>query len=174
MHPIVSLENVQQSILVIRGVPIMLDRDLAKLYQVKSIALRQQVKRNQERFPNDFMFQLTDREVDFLVSHSVIPSRQNLGGFLPYAFTEQGVAMLASVLHSPRAVAVNISIVRAFVQLREEILSNERLIQRIDTLENKFDAQFKLVFKAIRKLVVPFSKRKPKIGFITSEKTKSG
>jgi hypothetical protein len=104
----------------------------------------------------------------------VIPSRQSLGGHLPYAFTEQGVAMLASVLHSPRAVAVNISIVRAFVQLRETILSNTRLMQRIDDLELKFDAQFKLVFNAIRKLVVPFSKRKPHIGFVAvpEEKTK--
>jgi hypothetical protein len=174
MHPIVPLENVQQCILVIRGVPVMLDRDLAKLYQVKPIALRQQVKRNRQRFPGDFMFQLTDQEVNFLVSHSVIPSRQSLGGYLPYAFTEQGVAMLASVLHSPRAVAVNISIVRAFVQLRETILSNARLMQRIDELEMKFDAQFKLVFKAIRKLVVPFSKRKAHIGFVSvpEEKTK--
>ena len=165
MQSIIPLENVQQCILVIRGVPVMLDRDLAKLYQVKPIALRQQVKRNKQRFPDDFMFQLTDREANFLVSHSVIPSRQNLGGSLPYAFTEQGVAMLASVLHSSRAVAVNISIVRAFVQLRGAIFSNERLRQSIDQLETKFDAQFQLVFKAIRKLVVPFSKRKLKIGF---------
>ncbi len=176
MHSIIPLENVQQCILVIRGVPVMLDRDLAKLYQVKPIALRQQVKRNQVRFPTDFMFQLTDKEVDFLVSHSVIPSRQSLGGHLPYAFTEQGVAMLASVLHSPRAVAVNISIVRAFVRLREVIFSNERLVQRIDELEAKFDKQFKLVFKAIRKLVVPFSKRKKPIGFASGalEQPKGG
>ncbi len=120
------------------------------------------------------MFQLTEQEANSLVSHSVIPSRQSLGGHLPYAFTEQGVAMLASVLHSPRAVAVNISIVRAFVQLREVVFSNERLVHRIDQLETKFDAQFRLVFKAIRKLVIPFSKRKPKIGFVNADKNKSG
>lgn len=174
MHTIVSLENVQQCILVIRGVPAMLDRDLAKLYQVKAIALRQQVKRNLERFPSDFMFQLTKKEVDFLVSHSVIPSHQSLGGHLPYAFKEQGVAMLASVLHGSRAVAVNISIVRAFVQLREAVFSNERLVQRIDDLEVKFDKQFKLVFKATRKLVVPISKRKKPIGFLSTPKSKVG
>jgi len=104
----------------------MLDRDLAHLYGVRSIALRQQVKRNIERFPNDFMFQLTKQEIKFLVSQNVIPSKRSLGGYLPYAFTEQGVAMLSSVLRSKQAVQVNIEIMRAFMRLRaKEISSNE-------------------------------------------------
>ena len=165
MHSVVPLENVEQHILVIRGLLVMLDRDLAELYGVKAIALRQQVKRNIARFPKDFMFQLTEREADFLVSHSVIPSRRSLGGHLPYAFTEPGVAMLSSVLNSPRAVAVNISIMRAFIKLREAVLSNRQLAERIDELETRFDAQFKVVFKAIRKLMIPSAKKRSAIGF---------
>lgn len=168
MKTIVPIQNVQQHILVIRGLPVMLDRDLAVLYQVKAIALRQQVKRNTTRFPSDFMFQLNQKEVDFLVSHSVIPSKQSLGGYLPYAFTEQGVAMLSSVLNSPRAVAVNISIMRAFVSLREFLLTHKDLAKRIDELEARFDAQFKVVFKAIRKLMIPPQKSRPKIGFTSN------
>ena len=124
MNSVVPLENIEQHILMIRGRLVMLDRELAQLYGVKPIALRQQIKRNLSRFPADFMFRLTERETEFLVSHSVIPSRRSLGGHLPYAFTEPGVAMLSSVLRSPRAVAVNVSIIRAFVKLREAVLSN--------------------------------------------------
>src|SRR5260370_33132752 len=110
-------EVVERRILYIRDRKVMLDRDLAELYGVKPIALRQQVKRNRNRFPPDFLFQLTRQEAESLVSHNVIPSRRSFGGSLPYAFTEQGVAMLSSVLTSERAVQVNIAIMRAFIKL---------------------------------------------------------
>jgi len=113
----------------------MLDRDLAKLHEVKAIALRQQVKRNELRFPPDFMFQLTAKEADLLVSQNVIPSRRSLGGSLPYVFTQEGVAMLSSVLNSSRAVQVNIAIMRAFAQLRQLAASHKDLAQKIAAME---------------------------------------
>jgi len=131
----------------------MLDRDLAELYGVKPIALRQQVKRNIDRFPEDFMFQLTPEEVDILVSHFVIPSKKHLGGYLPYAFTEQGVAMLSSVLNSKRAIMVNIQIMRAFTRLREMLATHKELKEKIEAMERKYDKQFKIVFDAIRTLL---------------------
>src|SRR6476620_1258666 len=118
-QPVYPVARIGRSILEIRGQKVLLDRDLAALYGVKAIALRQQVARNRTRFPDDFMFQLTADEAESLVSQNVIPSRRSLGGSLPYAFTQEGVAMLSSVLRSERAVAVNISIMRAFVRLRE-------------------------------------------------------
>jgi hypothetical protein len=127
-------------ILVIRGQKVMLDKDLAELYGVKSIALRQQVKRNQERFPEDFMFQLTSNEARALVSQNVIPSARNFGGYLPYVFTEQGVAMLSSVLHSKRAIQVNIEIMRAFTQLRRMFLTNVDLRRKIAEMERTYEA----------------------------------
>ncbi len=144
----------------------MLDRDLAILYGVKAIALRQQVKRNKERFPSDFMFQLSEQEAESLVSQNVIPSRRSLGGFLPYAFTQEGVAMLSSVLNSERAVKVNIEIMRAFVRLREMLASNKELARRLDELEKKYDKQFKLVFDAIRELMTTPEPKKRPIGFL--------
>ncbi len=116
-HP-VPVERIEKSILLIRSEKVLLDRDLAKLYGVKSIALRQQVGRNIDRFPEDFMFRLTEEEADALVSQNVIPSKRSLGGSLPYVFTQEGVAMLSSVLRSEQAVQVNIQIMRAFVRLR--------------------------------------------------------
>jgi len=113
----------------------MLDRDLARLYGVRPIALRQQVKRNQDRFPADFMFQLTGQEAEELVSQSVIPSRRSLGGFLPYVFTQEGIAMLSSVLRSQRAVQMNISIMRAFVRLRELMVAHKDIAARVERLE---------------------------------------
>ena len=145
----------------------MLDRDLAQLYDVKPIALRQQVKRNKNRFPTDFMFQLTRAEAEFLVSQNVIPSKRSLGCSLPFAFTEQGVAMLSSVLNSPRAITVNISIMRAFVKMKDAMATHRKLAHRINELEAKFDVQFRIVFKAIRKLLQPPVKQKPKIGFVS-------
>jgi hypothetical protein len=138
----------------------MLDRDLATLYAVKPIALRQQVKRNKDRFPDDFMFQLSQKETDILVSQNVIPSARNLGGFLPYAFTEQGIAMLSSVLKSKQAVAVNIVIIRTFVRLREMLASHAFLLRRLDELEREQKdqgLQIGAVFEAIRKLTSPES-----------------
>ena len=119
MTDLISAERIESKIFQIRGKKVMLDKDLASLYEVKPIALRQQVKRNYERFPADFMFQLTGAEVKSLVSQNVIPSLRSLGGYLPYAFTQEGVAMLSSALHSRRAVLVNIQIMRAFIRLRQ-------------------------------------------------------
>jgi hypothetical protein len=130
-------EVIRSKIHTIRGVQVMLDRDLAVFYGVKAIRLREQVKRNIKRFPSDFMFQLTEEEVDVMVSQNAIPSKQHLGGSLPFVFTEQGVANISSVLTSERAIEVNILIMRAFVTMRRFISSNAHIFQRLDTLEIK-------------------------------------
>jgi len=143
----------------------MLDFDLAELYGVETRALKQAVRRNLDRFPADFMFELSTPEIKNLVSQTVIPTRGKLGGATPYAFTEQGVAMLSSVLRSPRAVQVNIAIMRTFVRLREMLLSNAELARQLAALENKYDAQFKVVFDAIRELMLPPDPPRRKIGF---------
>ena len=168
----VPVEVVERRILSIRDRKVMLDRDLAELYGVKPIALRQQVKRNKNRFPPDFLFQLTKQEAEALVSQTVIPSRRSFGGSLPYAFTEQGVAMLSSVLTSERAIQVNIAIMRAFVKL-----STQRdLIRKLEEMEKKYaahDAQIKTVFQVLKKLIEPPKppeSPKPRIGFITGDK----
>lgn len=147
-------ERIMQLIRLIRGQKVILDADLARLYEVETRVLVQAVKRNIRRFPEDFMFQLSKEEFDNLRSQSVTSS---WGGrrYPPYAFTEQGVAMLSSVLHSDRAVTVNIAIMRAFVQLREIISSNAKLARRLEQLEEKYDTQFKVVFEAIRELMKP-------------------
>jgi ORF6N domain-containing protein len=130
---------IERHIQLIRGQKVMLDRDLADLYGVKPIALRQQVRRNRERFPQDFMFQLTNSEAESLVSQFVIPSRRSLGGFLPYVFTQEGVAMLSSVLRSRPAILANIAIMGSFVHLREMIAANKDLAARIEKLERSHD-----------------------------------
>lgn len=158
-------ERIMQLIRLIRGQKVILDADLARLYEVETKVLVQAVKRNIRRFPEDFMFQLSKEEFDNLRSQSVTSS---WGGrrYPPYAFTEQGVAMLSSVLHSDRAITVNIAIMRAFVQLREIISSNAKLARRLEQLEQKYDTQFKVVFEAIRELMNPPEpgKKRP-IGF---------
>ncbi len=144
----------------------MLDSDLAKLYGVKPIRLREQVSRNIERFPPDFMFRLTAQEAAGMVSHNAIPSFKHLGGYLPYVFTQEGVAMLSGVLRSARAVQVNIAIMRAFVKFREMLATHKDLAHRLDELEQKYDAQFKSVFDAIRALMeVPGPEPKRVEGF---------
>lgn len=146
---------------------VMLDKDIAFLYGVRPIALRQQVKRNIERFPADFMFQLTETEADSLVSQNVIPSRKQLGGALPYAFTEQGIAMLSGVLNSKKAILVNVQIMRAFSYMRKMLLTHRDLQQKIDALEKKYDDQFRIVFDAIRQLLEPTEdKKKKRYGFL--------
>jgi len=137
----------------IRHEKVILDFDLAALYQVETRALKQAVRRNRDRFPDDFLFELTSQEMDAMVSQSVIPSRKKFGGAVPYAFTEQGVAMLSSVLRSSRAVEVNIAIMRTFVQLRRLMDSNRDLARKIEGLEKKYDEQFAVVFEAIKQLV---------------------
>lgn len=151
-----SEQQLQQKIYTLRGVQVMLDRDLAELYGVKPIRLREQVKRNINRFPEDFMFQLSDAEVDVMVSQNAIPSRKHLGGALPYAFTEQGVAGISGVLTSDRAVEVNITIMRAFVSMRRFLSANVPLLQRLETLEKRqitheinTDERFEKVFDAL-------------------------
>jgi hypothetical protein len=157
---------IERSIYTIRGERVMLDRDLALLYGVKAIALRQAVKRNIDRFPGDFVFRLTPDEAARMVSQSVIPSRRSLGGSLPLAFTEQGVAMLSSVLHSPRAVAVNVEIMRAFVRLRALLATHADLARKLEVLEQKYDSKFRVVFDAIRLLMAPgVAAERKRIGF---------
>jgi ORF6N domain len=167
---LIPLETIERRIYIIREHKVMMDRDLAELYGVKAIALRQQVKRNIGRFPKDFMFQLHDDEVDALVSQNVIPSRRVLGGALPYVFTQEGVAMLSSVLRSEQAVQVNVAIMRAFVRMREAMLSHKELARRVDDIERKYDGQFKVVFDAIRRLMEPpVPPKKRPIGYIIHE-----
>jgi len=149
---IIDEENIQNKIYTIRGIQVMFDRDLAKLYNVETRVLKQAVKRNIERFPKDFMFELTDKEIDFMVSQSVIPSKQHLGGSKPFVFTEEGVSMLSSVLKSKIAVEINIAIFRAFAKMRRFLLSNASIFQRLDNIEYKllkYDENFDKIFKAI-------------------------
>jgi hypothetical protein len=134
---ILNKNELQKKIYYIRGAYVMLDRDLAELYEVKPIRLREQVKRNIKRFPEDFMFQLTEAEVDHLLSQNAIPSRKNLGGFLPYVFTEQGVAGISGVITNDRAIAVNISIMRTFVEMRRFLSLNGEIFNRLDILEKR-------------------------------------
>ena len=136
----------------IRGKQVMLDSDLAKLYELKSIRLREQVKRNNKRFPSDFMFRLTDDEVDLMVSQNAIPSIKTLGGHKPFVFTEQGVAMLSGILRSEKAVEVNIKIMRAFVEMRHFFVKNVDIFQKFHFIDQKFleyDENFKELFKAL-------------------------
>ena len=164
---VLPAEAIERRILLIRGHKVMLDRDLAALYQVKPIALRQAVKRNSTRFPSDFVLQLSRDEAEMLVSQAVIPSRRSLGGFLPYAFTEQGVAMLSSVLRSERAAVVNVAIMRAFVRLRQVLAANTELSERLDAVEKKYDRQLKAVFDILKQLMEPPAEAaKRPIGFI--------
>ena len=142
----------------------MLDRHLAELYGVRPLRLREQVKRNIERFPGDFLFQLTAAETQFMVSQNAIPSWKHLGGALPYVFTQEGVAMLSSVLRSERAVQVNIRIMRAFVRYQEILGGHRALRSKLDALEKKYDAQFKIVFDAIR-LLIPQAASAKTVGF---------
>jgi hypothetical protein len=153
-RPVTPVERIAQAIVLTRGQKVMLDQDLAYLYGVSTKVLNQAVRRNESRFPSDFMFQLTREEVVNLRSQFVTAEPRNIR-YLPYAFTEQGVAMLSSVLRSERAVRVNIEIMRAFVQLRQMLSSNADLARKLEMLEKKYDAQFKVVFDAIRELMTP-------------------
>ena len=142
----------------------MFDADLAKLYGVGTRALNQALRRNRNRFPEDFAFQLTRKEFDAIRSQIVIASRRNIRA-LPYAFTEQGIAMLSSVLRSPRAAEVNIAIMRSFVQLRRLMDTNRDLARKVDALEKKYDERFAVVFEAIKQLISPPPPPRKQIGF---------
>lgn len=155
MKELIPQEVIEQKILLIRGHKVMLDKELAVLYGVKPIRLREQVKRNIKRFPEDFMFQLNQTEIEALVSQNAIPSRKHLGGYSPYVFTEQGVAMLATVLNSERAIQVNIAIMRAFVRLRQLLATHKELADKLAELEKKVvwhDAEIQAIFEAIKQL----------------------
>ena len=169
--PIVA-ERIERAILVLRGHRAMLDSDLANLYEVPTKVLVQAVKRNRERFPQDFMFQMTSEEFQRLRSQFVTSNAQpGRGGrrYAPYAFTEQGVAMLSTVLSSRRAIAVNIEIMRAFVRLRLILASNKELARRLDKLEAETDVKFTAVFEAIRQLMTPPEPKKRPIGFVVAK-----
>lgn len=159
----------------VRGQRIMLDRDLAELYGVKAIRLREQVKRNIERFPNHFMFRLTGNEVEAMVSQNAIPSRQHLGGALPYAFTEHGVLMLANVLKSDTAIEVSLRLIEVFVKLREMLLTHKDILVKLEKVEkdlikqdrrtSKSEDDIKLIFEALKQLLSPPRGPRKRIGF---------
>ncbi|RLD17769.1 MAG: ORF6N domain-containing protein [Caldiserica bacterium] len=164
MSDIVPVEVIESRIFVVRGQKVMFDKDLAMLYGVETRRLIEQVKRNIKRFPSDFMFQLTKEEFYELRSHFATSKR---GGrrYLPYAFTEQGIAMLSSVLNSERAIMVNIQIMRTFVKMRRMMLSYKDLKMKIERLERKYDRKFKIVFDVLKKVLEPEIKEKRRIGF---------
>ncbi len=149
---IANVEQISHKIFTLRNQQVMLDKDLAELYQVETRVLKQAVKRNITRFPQDFMFEINENEINFMVSQNVIPSKQHLGGAFPYAFTEQGVSMLSSVLKSKTAINVNIAIFRAFAKMREFLLVNATVFRKFNYIEQKLlqhDENFEKVFKAI-------------------------
>ena len=180
---LVPYERVENAFFIVSGHRVMLDAELAALYGVSTKALNQAVRRNIDRFPSDFMFQLTTTEAERSRSQTVTLNVQDIEiaqerirdqpvgtrgsniKYLPYAFTEQGVAMLSTVLRSQRAVQVNIEIMRAFVRLRQMLQANTELAKKLATLEKKYDSQFRIVFDAIRDLMAPPTKPKRHIGF---------
>ena len=167
MSNLITIETITNKIHMIRGKGVILDRDLAQLYEVDTRQLTRQVRRNIDRFPVDFMFQLTKQETEILM-YQFGTSRWGGTRKLPLAFTEQGVAMLSGVLHSKRAVQTNIQIMRAFIQLKRMLLTNVDLKRKIEAMEKKYDKQFIIVFEAIKQLLEPPPvKTKPPIGFHT-------
>ena len=169
----VPIERITNRIHVIRGVKVMLDRDLAELYGVETKVLKQAVKRNIDRFPSDFMFELAKEENQALRSQNVTLKRGQHSKYLPYVFTEQGVAMLSSVLKNDRAIQVNIQIMRAFTQLRQLLSTHKDLKRKIEAMEKKYDENFCIVFEAIKQLLEADEAPRKKIGFTVKEKQKS-
>ncbi len=164
MTGIVSIDQIEQRIYLIRDVKVILDRDLADLYEVETKVLKRQVRRNIERFPQDFMFELSENEFDNLRCQN---GTSSWGGtrFMPMVFTEQGVAMLSSVLNSTRAIQVNIQIMRVFATMRSMVNSHNDLKRKIETMERNYDEQFKIVFEAIKRLLQDEEKPVKQIGF---------
>jgi hypothetical protein len=169
---LIPVDRTEKAFLLMRRQKVMLNADLAELYGVETRVLVQAVKRNLGRFPEDFMFQLSKEEADFLRSQIVTleKGRGQHSKYLPYAFTEQGVAMLSSVLHSQRAIQVNIEIMRAFIRLRQMLATHIDLSRKLDAPEKRYDSQFKQVFDAIRQLMAPPEPKRRPIGFRTSKK----
>jgi hypothetical protein len=166
----IPIERVEKAILLIRGEKVILDTDLATLYVVETRSLLQAVKRNLERFPSDFMFQLTRKEFESLRSQSVISKGRGGRRYLPYAFTEHGAIMAANVLSSKGAVQASVQVVRAFIRLRQMLVSNAELAHKLSEIERKYDAQFKVVFDAIRQLMTPPEPQRKQIGFAKAMK----
>jgi len=163
---LVTQETIEGKILLIRGKKVMLDRDLALLYEVQTKALKQAVRRNSKRFPDDFMFELTTQEFENWRSQFVTSNKEKMGlRYKPMAFTEQGVAMLSSVLNSERAILVNIQIIRTFTKLREMLATHKDLQKKVVAMEGKYDKQFKIVFDAIKQLLKLPEKPKKRIGY---------
>jgi len=162
---LIPTERIERNILLIRGEKVMLDADLAEIYGVETKVLNQAVKRNAIRFPEDFMFQLTEREKMEVVTNCDHLVRIKFSPHLPFAFTEHGALMLANVLNSERAALTSVQVVRAFVRLRQMLASNAELSRKLAALENKYDAQFKIVFDAIRQLMTPPEPKRREIGF---------
>lgn len=167
MKSLIPIERIEKSIYLIRGHKVMIDSDLADLYGVEIKALNRAVKRNLERFPEDFCFQLSEKEYDSLRCQfgTLKMGRGEHRKYLPFVFTEQGVAMLSSVLKSKRAVLVNVQIMRTFVRIREMLISNKELARKLANLEKRYDHQFKVVFDAIRELMISPRNNKKTIGF---------
>ena len=170
MSNIVPVERIEKSIYLIRGQKVILDSDLAAIYGIPTFRFNEAVKRNKDRFPDDFMFQLTREEVDILISQNAI-SKPGRGGrrTLPYVFTEHGAVMAANILKSPLAVQMSVIVVRAFIKMREMLVSHKDLDHKLATLEKKYDKQFKVVFDAIRALMREEEKPNKKIGFEVKE-----
>ena len=170
MNEIIPQDSIEQKIILIRGQKVLLDSDLAKLYEIETFNFNKAVKRNLDRFPADFMFQLTKDEAESLRFQIGMSKKSGRGGrrYLPYVFTEQGVAMLSGVLNSKTAVQVNIAIMRAFVKIREILSTHKELASKLTQLEHKtekHDKEIYIIFEAIRQLMVPPEKKKRKIGF---------
>jgi hypothetical protein len=166
---LIPVERIEKSILFLRGQKVMLDSDLADLYGVTTKRLNEQVRRNAERFPQDFLFRLNAEEKEEVVANCDHLAKLKFSPVLPYAFTEHGAIMAASVLNTPRAVEVSVYVVRAFVKLRVMITSNTEIARRLDELEQKYDAQFRVVFDAIRQMMAPEEKGRKEIGFRVEE-----
>lgn len=170
MHELIPTEIIENKIYLFRGQKVMMDRDLAELYGVTTKVLNQSVNRNLERFPVDFMFRLSLDEAKRLRSQ-IVTSNVGRGGIRwnPYVFTEQGVAMLSSVLNSPRAISVNIQIIRTFTKLRQMIADNDDLRRKVELMEKEYGENFKIIFDAIRRMLDADDEPKPEIGFTVRE-----
>ncbi|MEO7211738.1 ORF6N domain-containing protein [Mucilaginibacter sp.] len=165
---IINEENIFEKIYVIRNIKVMLDRDLAEIYGVKAIRLREQVKRNAARFPKHFMFQLSEDEADLMVSQNAIPSRKHLGGAMPYAFSEHGILMLANILKSDQAILMSIKIIEVFIKIREMILNNKDLLlklERLETILTDHDDQIQKLFGLLKHLITEKQEPREPMGY---------
>ena len=165
---LINESEIADKIYYIRKIKVMLDKDLAEMYGTLPIRLRQQVKRNIERFPKNFMFQLSDEEVDDMVSQNVIPSRKVLGGYLPYAFSEHGILMLANVIKSPQAITMSIKIIEVYIKFREMLITQKDLLLKFEHLEKlvvQHDDDIQVIFQALKELITQRNEPREPIGF---------